>query len=149
MSSHNSESLHMKLLRKRVEINRRDREQHEKLKKWLESRLKDITEAKERVRTSFFCETCDADWDGPGYKQARWPKGTMWYAYYLGYCPKGHACVRRITDKLADPYFFKSYVIRKEQAKHGDEFLPHWHPRFKLVYPEAYAALVARGEMKL
>jgi len=143
------ETLHEKLLRRRVEINRADRERYEKMKNWLKGRMSDITSARESTRTSFFCETCDADFDGMGYKQVRWPKGTLWFAYYLGFCPKRHPCVRRITDRLSDPYFYKSYVVRKQQAKHGDEFLPHWHPRFKVVYPEAYAKLVARGEMNL
>lgn len=139
----------IKRLKKRVELNREERDRHQKLVRWLEEREKEIKIAKERVMTSFFCDTCDADWDGVGFKQIRVPKGSMWFAYYIGYCPAGHPCVRRITDKLNDPYFYRSYILKKEQAKHADDFLPHWHPRFKLVYPEAYAKLIARGDISL
>lgn len=144
MRNEHDSPLHRKLLRRRVEINRQEREREKALKGWLESRMKDIQSAPMRVHTSFFCDQCDADFDGIGFKQVRWPRGTVWLAYYLGFCPKGHPNVRRITDKLNDPYFYKSYVIRKEQSKHADLFLPHWHPRFKYVYPEQWVALQAR-----
>lgn len=144
MGARHDEPLHMKLLRRRVEINRADRERDEKLRLWLEGRVKEIKNAPERVRTSFFCDQCDADWDGPGYKQVRWPTYSLWYAYYIGYCPKRHPCVRRITDKFNDPYFYKSYIIRKEQARMSDDLLPDWHPRFKYVYPKQWAEMQAR-----
>lgn len=138
------ESPHEKMLRRRIDANRAERDRYKKLKEWLDERVKEIKRAPQTARISFFCETCDADWDGRGDKMIRMPKGSVWFAYYSGHCPAGHACVRRITDRLNDPYFFKSYVVRKQQAKHTDELLPHWHPRFKIVYPERYRELVLR-----
>ncbi len=138
------ETLEMKMLRMRVEANQQERARYKAVEARLNERKNEIQAAPWRTRISFFCDQCDADWDGTGFKQIRWPKGTLWFAYYKGYCPQGHPCFRRITDRLGDMYFFKSYVIRKEQARHADEFLPHWHPRFKQVYPERYRELVLR-----
>ncbi len=136
-------------LKKIIEDGREQRRRAEDFQKWITARFKEVRAAPMHAKTSFYCDECDADFDAIGIKQVRKPEGAVWHAYYLAYCPKRHPSVRYITDRMADPYFYKSFVVKREQARHADDFLTPAHPRFKIVYPKAYADLIARGDIKL
>ena len=131
----------LKILKKRVDINREEKERYRKYEAWLYGRVTEVNTAPPTARTSFFCDECIADFDAIGRKEIRMPQGFVWHAYYRAVCPKGHTAIRYITDRLGDPYFFKSFIVRKEQGKYADEFLTPSHPRFKLLYPEAWMKL--------
>lgn len=135
----------LKHLKAIVEKGRVEREAHERFKRWLYARENEIRTAPVRMeRMSFWCDKCARDCAGPGYKEVRVPKGSMWFAFYRGFCPKGHHVLRRITDKLDDPYFYKSVFVRREQAMHADDFLTPNDVRFREVYPQAWADLKER-----
>ncbi len=145
----NGERKDLNQLKRIITANRDSREREQKMRAWLYARQKETAEAKAVVMTSFYCDSCDADFDSRAIKQVRKPTGAVWHAYYEARCPRGHLAVRWITDRLADPYFYKSFIVKREQARHADDFLTPSHPRFKLVYPRAYADLIARGEQQL
>lgn len=130
---------------KRIAIrNIEERRRTERMAKWLSERYNEIKNAPEAAPNSFWCDTCLRDYDAFGHKEVRWHKGDVWFAFYRAFCPSGHANVRRITDKLGDPYFFKSRFVKREQSEHADEFLTPSDPRFRQVYPQAWADLKER-----
>ena len=135
----------LKHLRAIVEKNREERERHEKFKKWLYERQNEIKQAPDITpHVAFWCDECARDCSGPGYKEIRVRSGDIWFAFYRGFCPVGHRVLRRITDKLADPYFFRSQNVRRDQANHADDFLTPDNPRFREVYPQEWADLKER-----
>lgn len=135
----------LRRLKKIVTDNLGQRAQERRNHAYLYARSELIKSAPARVKNmAWWCDQCRQDCDGPGFKEIRWPVGDLWFAFYRGFCPKGHMLVRRITDKMTDPYFFKSRVIQREQAEHADEMLTPNDPRFREVYPEQWADLQGR-----
>lgn len=130
-------------LAKVVERKGEERTREEALADWLYGRGRDVRLAPAKVQTEFWCDACQRDFETTGVKQVQFAHGTgtVPFAYYVGKCPCGSFARRRITDKLDDPYFYKSEVIRKQQAQFSDDLLPPTHPRFKTVYPQQYAKL--------
>lgn len=117
------------------------RDRDESLREWLYGRQNEIKNAPHLANHSFFCDACERDFDGVGVKVVRIPKGSVWFAYYVGICPCGAHAIRRITDKLSDPYYLKSEKIRREQGMFHDDMLEPAHPRFRQLYPKQYARL--------
>lgn len=113
----------------------------EALHDWLYGRQEDIKRAPMYAKTEFFCLSCHRDFEGTGVKQVRVPKGSVWFAYYVGICVCGKHAIRRITDKLSDPYFYQSKTIRAQQSRYADAMLSPHHPRFKQFYPQQYSRL--------
>lgn len=128
-------------LKRIVERKGEERSREESVADWLYSRGRDVRQAPPIVQTEFWCESCFKDFEARGVKIVQYPKGSVPFAYYAGMCPCGTFARRRITDKLGDPYFYKSQVIKRQQAQFADDMLPPTHPRFKLLYPMQYAKL--------
>lgn len=105
-----------------------------------------IREAFARTRMSFWCDTCAQDFEAVAYKEVREPVGAMPYAWYVGYCPKKHEAIRRITEKQGDPYYRKSQVVRAQRLEMADAMLTPDNPRFRMVYPEQWRKIKAEME---
>lgn len=99
-----------------------------------------IAEAKDLAIVDFWCGTCLKDFEAKGQKQVRdaigWP-----VAFYAAHCPLGHIAMRRITDKLNDPYFYESLLMRMQQVDHADDFITPDNPRFAVLYPIQWARI--------
>lgn len=128
-------------LKKVIDRKEENRSREEALGNWLYGRSREVRAAPPIVQTEFWCDRCHKDFETNGIKVIQFPKGSVPFAYYVGMCPCGTFARRRITDKLTDPYYFKSQTIRRQQAKFADDMLPPTHPRFKLLYPAQYAKL--------
>lgn len=128
-------------LRNKIELKQEDRERFVELQKWLFARRDEILAAPPYTDTAFWCDYCERDFEGKGHKEVRVPVGSVWLAYYVGICPCGKHSLRYITDKLKDPYFYKSLTVRVQQRLFPDEMLQPWQPRFKLLYPQQYQKL--------
>ena len=102
--------------------------------------MKVIREAYDVTRMDFWCEECQKDFTANAYKRigeaGRWP-----VAWYVGVCPDRHQCIRYITDKGHDPYYWKSKMIREQRHEMADAMLIPSDPRFRLVYPEKWREL--------
>ena len=110
----------------------------DRLRAKLTERAQDIKDAPESQMMDFYCGTCSKDFGAMGFKQIRLPKKSLWFAWYEAQCPEGHTALRYITDKLTDPYFHLSPFVKAQQAEFEDAMLSPDHPRFKVLYPEAY-----------
>lgn len=123
----------LKRLEKIVERNSDEREA-EKLKHERQTgRLREIAEAPERQATDFWCRKCRLDFQALGHKlTASWPEPKAWYETKCPDC--GTTAIRRITDRLMDPYFNQSVRIRKMRREAGDDLLQPGDPRFEKVW---------------
>lgn len=95
----------------------------------------------------FWCEDkkCKRDFVSLAFKQVR--KNQGWpLAWYVGQCPLGHECMRRITDKGNDPYFYQSEMLARERVRYADDFLTPDDPRFRMKYPKMWEKLEADKE---
>lgn len=131
----------MESLATSLKVKQEARERFMALQKWLFERRDAILKSPTYVQTEFWCNHCAKDFDATGHKEVRVPPKGVWFAYYVGICPKGHHALRYITDVLTDPYFYKSVRIKIQQGRYADEMLQPWQPRFKQIYPLQYAKL--------
>jgi hypothetical protein len=97
------------------------------------------------IRYDFWCDHCKEDIVTRAWKDARASSGRLPIARYVGYCPKCQRQVyRHITEKHLDPYYHRSLKIRKERILLADAMLQPHEPRFRLVYQDAWADIVAQ-----
>lgn len=127
-------------LGKIAQQNREGRAQDEKRGKAYRERLKEVQGAPQYASLGFWCYECRRDFDAVGLKQTR-AMSTEPIAWYGALCPKGHVSIRRITDKINDPYFRDSEYIRRQQGEHEDDFLTPADPRFRYKYPIQWARI--------
>lgn len=121
-------------LKKRIDGNREERRRYEKMYEDLADRVREIGDAKERLMTAFWCDTCEADFNGIGYKVVVKQPAKLPIAWYVGYCPELHKCVKRITEKVNDKYYLKSYIVRRDRARYADDLLTPDDHKFWLLY---------------
>lgn len=100
----------------------------------LEERTREIVDAKQVLRMSFWCEDCSADFNARATKIVRKHPGKLPIAWWVAFCPVRHKCIRRITDKINDKYYLQSLVVRRDRAKFADDLLTPDHHRFWLLY---------------
>lgn len=130
----------VKKLGKIAKANREGRAMDERRDKTYRDRLKEVQTASQYASLGFWCSTCRRDFDAVGTKQTR-NADPLPIAWYGALCPSGHVAIRRITDKLRDPYFHLSDYIRHQQAEHADDFLTPADPRFRYKYPVQWARI--------
>jgi len=125
---------------RRIEDRRAERERMFRDDVNFQAHMKIIRDAYENTRMDFWCEECEKDFTADAYKvigeAGRWP-----VAWYVGLCPENHKCIRYITDKENDSYYWKSKMIREQRHEMEDAMLIPSDPRFKLVYPEKWREL--------
>lgn len=131
----------MENLANKLKVKQDARERFMVLQKWLYERRDEILAAPPYIKTDFYCDHCKRDFSGIGNKEVRVPSQGVWFAYYVSICPCKKHAIRYITDKLLDPYWYKSKVIKIQQGQYADEMLQPWQPRFKQIYPEQYRKL--------
>ena len=98
-------------------------------------RVRDIMDAPKRTLMDFWCDKCHKDFRVLAHKCVGTARPVL-VAWYVGYCPKGHKAVRRITDKLSDPYYGMSLMVARQRWEMRDAFVQPGDPRFKQLYPE-------------
>ena len=97
-------------------------------------RLAEVDSPPQYAMQGFWCTECRRDFEAIGMKQVR-SRDTFPIAWYGALCPSGHLAIRRITDKINDPYYRDSLDMRRQQAEHADDFMLPSDPRFKYKYP--------------
>lgn len=121
-------------LKKRIEGNREERAAYQKMYDQLQDRTREIVDAKDKWPNSFWCDICKADFNARAHKVVRKLPRRMPFAWWVGYCPKKHKCIKRITERPNDPYYLKSFVVRRDRARYKDELLTPNDHRFWLLY---------------
>lgn len=121
-------------LKKRIENNREERAAYQRMYDVLQERIREITDAKQVLRMSFWCFDCKADVNGRGYKIIRKQRGKLPVAWWVGFCPVRHKLIRRITEKQNDPYYTHSFIVRRDRGRYSDDLLTPNDNRFWLLY---------------
>lgn len=135
-----SKSLIQKL-KDKYDLARAKRAIEEEKARPMKDRMDDIFSAPRFIVTDFWCDDCKRDCSGTGYRQVCTIREWAPTAWFIGYCPKGHRMIRRITDKNTDPYYDLSDMVKRHRYEMRDAFLSPDDPRFKLLYPLQWEAL--------
>lgn len=104
-----------------------ERQYHIEKKKDAAERDGEISSAPNHVVTEFWCKRCKKDFRGfaPKHVEEDW-NGNRRIAFYKTKCFNGHWCVRLLTDKWADPYWFRSKAVARDRENHRlDTLQPH------------------------
>jgi transcription elongation factor Elf1 len=124
----------------RVERNKQERERHELIEKFRYERDQIIKAAPYAIETDFWCRRCQQDFTRTGIKVVRTSWTTdlklAWYATRCETCYQ--VCIRRITDKPADPYYSLSKMLKDQRSAQADDMLQPDDPRFKARYGDPY-----------
>lgn len=121
-------------LKKRIEGNREERAAYQRMYDRLQENIRMIVEAPQKLRYPFWCDECKSDFMGIGYKVMRKLRARLPIGWWVAYCPARHKCIRRITDRSNDPYFVKSFIVKRDRARYRDDLLTPDDHRFWLLY---------------
>ena len=126
---------HIKSLIESQEKRVEDRNYHREKQKTKDEREDLIKDAKPYVQTDFWCDTCKEDFKAQAIKEIEedW-NGNGRNAFYKTKCFKGHWCIRLITDRHKDAYWFKSRAVLKDQGEHYADTLQPFETNFNLLY---------------
>lgn len=113
-----------------------DRTYHRERIKALEEREILIKEAQNVILTDWYCSKCQKDFKQIGikYVEQDWSNPSQQLAVYKTKCLKGHWCVRWITDRFNDPYWFRSKWVANDRAKHFNDTLQSFQTGYNLLY---------------
>lgn len=111
---------HIQELIERQEKRTADRNYHRQKQKDKDDRESYITDSKLVTVTDFYCERCGQDFKAQAIRQIEidWSNTSQRIAFYKTKCDKGHWCIRLITDKYRDAFFFKSKLLARDRANH-------------------------------
>jgi len=107
-------------------------------------RVKAIMDAPRFATVDFWCDKCQKDCTGRGYRQVCTLRERTPTAWYLGFCSKGHRMIRRITDKSSDPYYNQSIFLMRQRNEMALDLLTPDDPRFKILYPKQWKELMGK-----
>lgn len=113
-----------------------DREYHRNKAKLAQERMDLIKDAAAKQLTAFWCETCEDDFLAEAIKEVEidWSCPTQYIAFYRTKCFTGHWCMRLITDKHKDAYWFKSKRVKADQGKHYKDTIQPFETGFNMLY---------------
>lgn len=113
-----------------------DRSYHRDKEKEKQERDDTINSVQTFVATEFWCDTCKEDFKAQAIKEIEtdWSNPNQRIAFYRTKCFKGHWCMRLITDKHKDAYWFKSRAVHRDRGEHyADTLQPH-ETGFNMLY---------------
>ncbi len=137
-------------LKQQLKEKQADREHRQAQEQDAHDRQRAIADAPPHKLEDFWCDTCQVDFSAPALKRVNWifdidhnrleaPK--EWRGWYEGNCERGHLALRRITDKVFDPYYLRSQWVKRQRIDHADDFLTPEDYRFRLKYPAQWRKL--------
>lgn len=127
---------HIKELFESQERNSSDRTFHRERVKETEERDVEINKAQWVILTDWWCNKCKKDFKSVGIKvvEQDWSNPSQRVACYKTKCFNNHWCVRWITDKWRDPYWFRSKWVANERAKYTNDILQSFQSGYNLLY---------------
>ena len=95
-----------------------------------------IVDSKPFTLTDFWCEACKEDFKAQSIKEVEidWTNTTQRIAFYRTKHLCGKWCMRLITDRNRDAFWFKSRAVRVDQALHYNDTLQPYQTGFNLLY---------------
>lgn len=101
-----------------------------------DERDKLIADSKWVTTTDFWCNECQKDFKGQAVKQIEldWTNSGQKIAFYRSKCFRGHWCVRLITDRHKDSFWFRSKLVALDRGKGFNDALQPFETGFNLLY---------------
>lgn len=130
------EHYHIQDLIDRQDKRATDRSYHHdqgKLKAERDSLIKD-TKVADMI--DFWCDHCKEDFKSAALRQEEidWSNPNQLIAFYKTKCRNKHWCMRYVTDKNRDPYWFKSKFVRADRANHTYDLMQSFEEGYNLLY---------------
>lgn len=127
---------HIEELINRQEKRSADKVYHQNRIKTLEERESLIKDNKVLTLTDFWCDNCKVDFKSQAIKQVEvdWTNTTQTIAFYKTKCFCGKWCMRLITDRHRDAFWFKSTNIARDRGVHYADTLQPFETGFNLLY---------------
>ncbi len=92
-------------------------------------------EIPDRVESyAFWCDDCQKDFDAPAYKESHHIFEDVIITYRAACSDCGQECVRFISHRDLDPYYFLSDRIREDRNRYREDFLRHDDFGFETAY---------------
>lgn len=113
-----------------------DRNLHREKGKEREERESLIKDGKSLVLTDFWCESCQKDFRAEAVKQIEedWSNVSQRISFYRTKCWCGRWCLRLVTDKWRDAFWFKSKAVRVDRARNNNDMIQPHETGFNLLY---------------
>lgn len=113
-----------------------DRTYHRDKAKLAQERLDEIKDAKIKETKQFWCSACREDFIAESIKEVEidWSCPTQYVAFYRTKCFRGHWCMRLITDKYKDAFWFKSRRTKADQGSHSLDLLQPHQTGYNIMY---------------
>ncbi len=113
-----------------------DRTYHRNQDKQKSERNDLIKEAKIVIVTDFWCEMCKKDFKSMAIKQIEidWSCSEQNIAFYKTKCECGKWCIRLITDKERDAFWFRSKLVALDRGNHFADIIQPFETGFNLLY---------------
>lgn len=125
------EHYHIRELIERQEKRTEDKQRAKDVEKNRDSILKDIQGFKDIETLDFHCSKCKLDFIARAKKQTdSWDT----IAYYKTKHSCGNWCIRHITDRRQDKYFFLSKKILKQRAEQHNDLLQPFQTGYNTLY---------------
>lgn len=126
---------HIKELIDAQEIRSTDRTEHRNRQKERAERDELITEAKIFDTKDFWCDTCNVDFVAQAVKQIEedW-NADQRISFYKTKCWKGHWCIRLVTDKYKDGFYYKSRFMALDRGNHFADTVQPFETGFNMLY---------------
>lgn len=127
---------HIRMLIERQEVRTEDRVYYQKREKDNAERMKDVKDAPVKDIKEFYCVPCRLDFFSEGIKEVEidWTNKGQYIAFYRTKCPQGHWCMRLITDRFKDAFFFRSRKVARDRGEHFADTVQEWESGFQLLY---------------
>ena len=108
-----------------------DRTRHQEIEKSRDGFIKAIAGFKDLENLDFYCDKCQVDFQARAHKQIdSWGE----VAYYKIKHSCGKWCMRHITDRFQDAYFFHSPIIARQRGEHHNDLLQGFETGYNMLY---------------
>jgi len=113
-----------------------DRDRSKNKQKAAEEREKEILATKPVDIIEFWCDECQQDFANVAYRQIEtdWANSKQHIAFYKSKHDCGNWCIRHITDKAWDAYWFESIQVAQDRGKHYADLLQPFETGYQLLY---------------
>jgi hypothetical protein len=127
---------HIRELIERQERRVADRNDYRNRKKARDERESVLLDSKSTAVTDFWCDRCKKDFKCHVVRQIEndWHDTDDRIAFYKTKHDCGNWCMRYITDKSRDPFWFKSKLVALDRGNHYADTLQPFETGFNLLY---------------
>lgn len=83
----------------------------------------------------FWCDTCKEDFVAQAVKQIEedW-NADQRISFYKTKCWKGHWCIRLVTDRHRDAFFYKSRLVALDRGNHFADLVQPFETGYNMLY---------------